>query len=161
MDDVDVRVFGADDTEAVVALSLEAWAPVFASLREALGPRLFELMHTDWRADQRKAVEEVLADDEVRTWVAVIDDRPVGFTSVKLDDDSRMGELYMIAVDPSAQNRGIGTMLTRWSEARMAEAGMTLAMIDTGGDPGHAPARRAYEKAGFTLLPIARYFKAL
>ena len=26
-------------------------------------------------------------------------------------------------------------------------------MIDTGGDPGHAPARRVYEKADYTLLP--------
>jgi hypothetical protein len=34
-------------------------------------------------------------------------------------------------------------------------------MIDTGGDPGHAPARRVYEKANYNLLPIARYFKAL
>ena len=34
-------------------------------------------------------------------------------------------------------------------------------MIDTGGDPGHAPARQVYEKANYTLLPIVRYFKAL
>jgi hypothetical protein len=38
---------------------------------------------------------------------------------------------------------------------------MGVAMVETGGDPGHAPARRAYEKAGFALLPIARYFKNL
>jgi len=34
-------------------------------------------------------------------------------------------------------------------------------MVKTGGDPGHAAARRTYEKAGCTLLPIARYFKPL
>jgi RimJ/RimL family protein N-acetyltransferase len=38
---------------------------------------------------------------------------------------------------------------------------MTVAMVKTGGDPGHAPARRVYEKAGYTFLPIARYFKNL
>jgi hypothetical protein len=38
---------------------------------------------------------------------------------------------------------------------------MTVAMVETGGDPGHAPARDLYEQIGFTLLPIARYFKAL
>jgi hypothetical protein len=38
---------------------------------------------------------------------------------------------------------------------------MTVAMVETGGDSGHAPARRDYEKAGYTLLPVARYFKAL
>jgi hypothetical protein len=32
----------------------------------------------------------------------------------------------------------------------MKEAGMQVATVSTGGDPSHAPARRAYEKAGFT-----------
>jgi len=44
---------------------------------------------------------------------------------------------------------------------RLKDAGMTVAMVETGGDPGHAPARRVYEKAGYTLLPTARYFKNL
>jgi hypothetical protein len=35
---------------------------------------------------------------------------------------------------------------------------MSVAMVETGGDPGHAPARRTYEKAGFGLFPTARYF---
>jgi hypothetical protein len=43
----------------------------------------------------------------------------------------------------------------------MRSAGMRLAMIGTGGDPGHAPARRTYEKAGYTPLPAVNYFKAL
>jgi hypothetical protein len=29
------------------------------------------------------------------------------------------------------------------------------------GDPGHAAARRVYQQAGYTLLPVARYFKAI
>jgi hypothetical protein len=28
-------------------------------------------------------------------------------------------------------------------------------------DPGHAPARRTYEAAGFRIFPVARYFKKL
>ena len=54
-----------------------------------------------------------------------------------------------------------GTRLTTFALDRMRDAGMNVAMVETGGDPGHAPARRSYEKAGFTLLPIGRYFKAL
>ncbi len=38
---------------------------------------------------------------------------------------------------------------------------MHMAMVETGGDPGHAAARRTYEKAECTLLPIARYLKSL
>jgi hypothetical protein len=34
---------------------------------------------------------------------------------------------------------------------RMKEAGMRVATVATGGDASHAPARRAYEKAGFAV----------
>jgi tetrahydromethanopterin S-methyltransferase subunit E len=33
--------------------------------------------------------------------------------------------------------------------ARMKELGVAVAAVGTGSDPSHAPARRAYEKAGF------------
>lgn len=38
---------------------------------------------------------------------------------------------------------------------------MSVAMVETGGDPGHERARHTYEKAGFELFPVARYFKKL
>jgi hypothetical protein len=38
---------------------------------------------------------------------------------------------------------------------------MDIAVFETGGDPGHAPARALYEEVGFTLLPIAPYFRML
>ncbi len=72
-----------------------------------------------------------------------------------------MGEISMLAVDPDHQDGGIGTALTEFALERLKDAEMTVAMVETGGDPGHAAARRAYEKAGFVHLPIARYFKNL
>ena len=49
----------------------------------------------------------------------------------------------------------------RLAAGHMRRSGMDIAVVETGGDPGHAPARRAYEAAGYTLLPIARYFQLL
>lgn len=43
----------------------------------------------------------------------------------------------------------------------MLRCGMDIAVVETGGDPGHVPARAAYEVAGFTLLSMARYFRML
>jgi hypothetical protein len=56
---------------------------------------------------------------------------------------------------------GIATSLTRHSVDWFKKAGMPIVMVGTGGDTGHAPARRAYEAAGFRPLPVARYFKSL
>jgi len=84
-----------------------------------------------------------------------------GFVDTKLHPDSSMGEIHMVAVDPDYQRGGIGTKLTDFAVERLRAAGMLVAMVETGGDPGHQPARRTYERAGFRVLPIARYFKKL
>ena len=103
-----------------------------------------------------------MAAKEAQVWVAEVGASIVGFVSVELIDDKRsMGEISMLAVDPDYQGDGIGTALTEFALDRLEDAGMKVAMVETGGDPGHAAARRTYEKAGYVLLPIARYFKNL
>jgi GNAT superfamily N-acetyltransferase len=61
----------------------------------------------------------------------------------------------MLAVDPDEQGRGVGTALTEFATGWLRDAGMAVAMVETGGDLGHAPARRVYEKANHTLLGVA------
>jgi len=51
-------------------------------------------------------------------------------------------------VDPDHQRAGVGAILTELATDWLRDAGMTLATVKTGGDPGHARARRVYEKAG-------------
>ena len=143
-------------------LSLRAWAPVFASLERVLGSDVFERLHPDWREDQQQAVEDVLASQTTRVWVAEVDEAAAGFVATGVFDPGRsMGEISMLAVDPDHQDGGIGTALTEFALRRLRDAGMRVAVVETGGDPGHAPARRTYEKAGFVTLPVARYFKNL
>ena len=91
-----------------------------------------------------------------------MDGRPVGFVAVALNAfHERMGVIDIIGVDPEYQRRGIGSRLTEVAIDHMRRHGMDIAVVETGGDPGHAPARAAYEQAGFTLLPISRYFRLL
>ena len=110
---------------------------------------------------QRDAIESVCADKDVPIWVATEGSQTVGFVALKVHPKDRMGEIYMIAVDPDFQRRGIATALTGYALAWFKQAGLPTVMVETGGDPGHAPARRTYESAGFRVLPIARYFKKL
>ena len=107
-------------------------------------------------------MEESCAAKKGRVWVAEVGASVVGFVAIELHHPERgMGETSMLAVDPDHQGGGIGTALTEFALDSLKDAGMKVAMVETGGDPGHAPARRVYEKAGYTLLPIARYFKNL
>ena len=155
-----VRDYQAGDQSDLVALSLRAWAPVFASLEQVLGSEIFLRLQPDWRRRQESAVREVLAGSGGRTWVAETERGVVGFVAATLQSEG-VGEIQMLAVDPDDQNQGIGTALTGSATAWLRGSGATIAVVETGGDPGHAPARRVYEKAGYTLLPIARYLIAL
>ena len=157
-----VRPIEDRDADAVVDLSLWAWTPVFASLEQVLGFEIFGRLHPDWREDQRRMVGDVCAAQKGRVWVAEVGASAVGFVAVEVCDPERsMGEISMLAVDPDYQGSGIGTALTEFALDRLKDAGMTVAMVETGGDPGHAAARRTYEKAGYVHLEIARYFKNL
>ncbi|MAF10776.1 GNAT family N-acetyltransferase [Candidatus Poribacteria bacterium] len=159
---VPIRRFDISDIDAVVRLSLLAWEPVFVAWERILGPELYPIaIYRDWRASQQEAVERICHDEEIMTWVSEVDGQVAGFVSYSLNDESKTGEVELIAVSPDYQNRGVGTALNDFALEKMKEAGMNLAVAATGGDEGHAPARRSYEKAGYTALPLARYYKAL
>jgi GNAT superfamily N-acetyltransferase len=110
---------------------------------------------------QERDVREVLSAPTTNVWVADVDGIAAGFVAVRIHDDQRIGEIDMLAVDPPHQGVGIGTALTKFSLDWIRASGIPVAMVGTGADPGHAPARRTYEKAGMTLVPMARYFMKL
>ncbi|MEM6839766.1 MAG: GNAT family N-acetyltransferase [Cyanobacteria bacterium P01_C01_bin.120] len=148
--------------EDIAQLSLRAWSPVFESIQTVMDDAVYQVFYPEhWQVSQQKAVEDVFAAHDTHVWVALENDLLTGFVAVKLHTEDSMGEIYMIAVDPNCQGRGIGTALTQFAMDWMKEAGMAIAMVETGGDPGHAPARHTYEKVGFRLFPVARYFKSL
>ncbi|MBE7384128.1 MAG: GNAT family N-acetyltransferase [Leptolyngbya sp. SIO1E4] len=148
--------------EAVIHLSLRAWTPVFDSIQNTMNADVYQAFYPGhWRVSQQKAVEDVCAAEDTHVWVAIDAGSTVGFVAVKLHSENSMGEVYMVAVDPDFQGHGIGRALMEFALSWMKEAGMSIAMVDTGGDPGHAPARYTYEKVGFELWPVARYFKKL
>jgi len=162
MKNLHIRTVRDADVEAVVQVSLLAWAPVFPSFEQLLGHNIYTLIWPDWKTSQRAAIETVCRQPEKTTvWVAELDGRPVGFLAYELNTKDKTGEVVLLAVHPDYQNRGVGTELNRFALQKMKESGMTMARVETGGDPSHAPARRSYEKAGYTALPLVRYFKDL
>ncbi len=157
-----IRPYSDNDLEAIVELSLCAWEPVFHSFQQVLGPAIYALIYPDWQTSQKEAVTTVCQDVAKYTVVvAEVDGRVVGFLAYELNYTNKTGEVYMLAVHPDHQKRGIGTELNNYALAKMKERGMKLAVVGTGGDPGHAPARKAYEKVGYTALPLVQYYKDL
>ncbi len=149
------------DVDAVVAFSLGAWAPVFASFQQVMGPRVFGLVYPDWRAAQARAVAEVCRSGDVDAWVADVDGAPVGFVAVRWteEDATPVGEVEMIAVAPSSQRAGIAGRLLDRAVAEIAGRGVPLAVIGTRrrprAPPGPRPLRaaRVHRTASGAVLP--------
>ena len=157
-----IRPFAPADGEALVRLSLSAWAPVFPSFQRVLGPAIYDHLYPDWQTQQRAVVEKAFGEGASTTvLVAEVDGIFVGFVAYLLNDEEKTGEVDLLAVHPDYQRRGVGNVLNEAALAKMREGGMALAVVATGGDEGHAPARRAYEKAGYTALPLVRYYQHL
>ncbi len=157
-----IRPVCENDVEALVRLSLLAWIPVFSSFEQILGPEIYAIIYPDWRKSQREAVETVCRDGEKTVvYVAELEGTVVGFLAYELFIKDKTGEVQLLAVHPEYQNLGIGTELNNLALKKMKESGMKMAVVGTGGEPSHAPARRSYEKAGYTALPLVRYYKDL
>ncbi len=158
-----IRRLDAADVDTVVAFSLAAGAPVFAGIEAELGPAVHRMLFPDWRSMQAPEVETVCRSTGHEVWVAVDGDRPVGFVAVRyVDEDAvRAGEIDMVAVDPRYQRGGVGAALLRHAMDEIRAAGVGLAVLSTGGDAGHAPARALYESLDFRPFRIVRYYHPL
>jgi ribosomal protein S18 acetylase RimI-like enzyme len=156
-----IRPLTDADVDTVVAFSLDAWASVFASFAAVMDPRVYGLVSPDWRTAQARAVAEVC--QSLDAWVADVDGTPVGFVAVCWTeaDATPVGEIEMVAVAPAHQRAGIAGRLLEHAVTGIRARGVPLAVIGTGGDDGHAPARALYERHGFTGLPLVRYHRAL
>lgn len=160
---IDIRAFRPEDLDALQRIRARAFEPVFSSFRRMLGARIAGFTLANAEKEQAQILAELCTADAPQTvFVATLGERPVGFVAVILDLESKVGELGLNAVDPDHAGRGIGTQLYRFALKEMKAAGMKVAVVGTGGDPSHAPARRAYEKAGFgPTLPTQWMYRAL
>lgn len=158
---IQLRPVEPRDLDQVVALALRAWAPVHASMAAVLGERLNARIYPDWAAEQADKVRDACTDPDLRTTVAIDGHDALGFVAVVIRPAEGTGDIDMIAVDPAAQRHGIGRTLTEDALSQIQAAGCTLAIVATGGDPGHAPARALYQATGFTALPLVRYYRQL
>jgi len=157
-----IRPYTPEDLEPILELSILAWDPVFQSFKNVLGPQIYPIIYPDWQESQRKGVAEICKDtNKYTTLVADVDGLVAGFLSYILNKEEKTAEVYLLAVHPDFQNHEIGTGLNLAALQAMKAAGMKLAVVGTGGEEGHAPARRSYEKAGYTPLPLVRYYKDL
>jgi GNAT superfamily N-acetyltransferase len=154
--------FEPSHLDEVVELSIRAWAPVFPLMAEDIERYVYDAFYPKgWEARQRADIAAACRDESVTTYVAIVGDKIAGYVSLRVHNEDSMGEVYILGVDPAFQRQGIGRALLDVAFEWFKGKGLTMAMVETGGDRGHAPSRATYEAAGFDRYPVARYFRKL
>jgi ribosomal protein S18 acetylase RimI-like enzyme len=160
---LNIRLFETGDLPALQRLRQAAFRPVFQSFRDVVGDDIYSIALAKSDAEQAELLNSLCKPDSAhQVFTVTIDEDIAGFVTFSLNREKRIGEIGLNAVHPDYTGRGIGTRMYEFAMARMKESGMALATVGTGGDPSHAPARRAYQKAGFgPALPSVFLYKLL
>lgn len=140
------------DAPRLEAIREAAFAPVFASFRTLLGDEIYKLAQAHEDQTQGAYLVSLLMPES--SWEIYVVEQAgviVGFVSLQLNQERKSGEIGLNAVHPDYAGTGIGTAMYEFAIARLQEVGLRVALVSTGGDPSHAPARRAYQKAGFNV----------
>jgi ribosomal protein S18 acetylase RimI-like enzyme len=148
--EIHLRQARPEEGPRLEAIRRAAFAPVFSSFRAILGDEIYDRAQRREDDAQEGLLASLMAASSGWTlYVARSGDFVVGFVAIRLDPETQVGEIGLNAVDPAHAGQGVGTAMYARAMALMKEAGMKVATVATGGDPSHAPARRAYRKAGF------------
>jgi len=160
-----IRPVRPSDVASIEEIAVAAWEPVFAGFGEAMGEEMLRATRGDWREEKARQVRTACQERPGQAFVAEDPEtgRVAGFVTFHVTErPTKLGEIGNNAVHPDFQGRGIATRLYGRVLERLRELGCTHAKVSTGGDEAHAPARRAYEKAGFSvMIPHVTYWMEL
>ena len=161
--DIMIRNVAPKEIETIAQMAAVAWEPIYAARRKIVGDDLFAILHPHWQERKSDQIREACKpDNPTVVCVAVMNGHIVGFVTYRVDRKTSIGEIGNNAVDPASQGHGIAGKMYAYVFERMRELGIRYVKVETGGDPGHAPARRAYEKAGFNrCVPHVEYWREL
>ena len=155
--DVKIRIANASDKERVSEIARDAWSDIFDGFRVQLGEEIYSTVYAgDPLEKKASAVRDSL--DAGNCFVAEYEGEVVGFATFVIN--GKVGMLSNNAV--ALRGHGIAGMLHERVFAEFKAHGCTVAGVTTGLDAAHAPARRAYEKDGFTnAVETIMYYKKL
>ncbi len=136
-DGIRIRDYGDGDADALLAVNAAAFAH-----------------HAEQGALDRDGLAERMAEpwfDPAGLLLAVDDDGELlGFHWTKQHDE-HTGEVYVVGIQPTAQGRGLGRLLTVAGLQHLASRGVAEVILYVESD--NAPARHVYESLGFTHAP--------
>ena len=158
---MNMREYRPEDLETVMNIANEAWKPIRKMSNAALGPEIVKRLNPPG-SDNSKGQQLKQQIDCGKYGIAICEHEGavVGFITWKIDGIT--GDICNNAALPGSGLKGIGQMMYKYVLDIFRKEGVKVAKVTTGLDWAHAPARRAYERAGFSRhLDSTTYFMEL
>ncbi len=158
---MNMREYRNEDLESVMALANKAWQGIRKMSREALGDFISDIFNPAGDAlSKGLQLKEQIESGNYRIAVCEYEGKVVGFITWAVSGN--VAEICNNAADADAGVKGIGQTMYRYVLDDCKKSGAKVIKVTTGLDHAHAPARRAYERAGFKKhLDFTTYFMEL
>lgn len=146
-----IRLCTPGDIPRICEIAKLAWEKIFDYLETSYGKNLYNTVNPDCRNSKTPAIIRFFEQHPDWLYVAERNGRVVGFICFEINSSTRCGTIGNNAADPECGEKGVGQEMYQAVLEKFRQEGVKAAMVTTGADPAHAPARRAYERAGFKL----------
>lgn len=158
---MNMRPYQEEDLEQVMEIANIAWQPIRKMSREALGDTISDLLNP--AGDAKSKGLQVKAQIDSGAWKIAVcehEEKLVGFITYTINEV--WGEICNNGALTESGLKGIGQTMYKYVMEEFRNNGVKVVKVTTGLDWAHAPARRAYERAGFKKhLDSTTYFMEL
>jgi GNAT superfamily N-acetyltransferase len=153
------------DWPRIGEIAIACWTPIHESFRQMMGEVMYEAVTNPgdtWRERKCQQIRDRFAHQPGTVWVVELAREVVAFVTFHLEPERSVGQIGNNGVHPDQAGKGWGTFMYRHVLDHFRREGLRFAMVGTGLDWGHAPARRAYEAVGFDhAVPKVDYWQDL
>jgi len=164
--EVILRCAQDDDLPRVDEITIICYRPIFESYVAMLGEECYQAVRHNpdltWEERKTGQVRRLYAEHPDWVWVLERGGEVFGFVTFYLFPEQHYGHIDNNGVLPAFARQGWGKFMYRRVLDYFRQQGLRYAHVDTGLDPVHIPARRAYEAVGFDRqVPGVEYWQDL
>ncbi len=165
-DSVILRQARDEDLLRLDEITILCYAPIQASYIAMLGEACYDrVRHSPEQTwEQRKTGQNRRLYAEHPDWVWVLEEHEgvFGFVTFYLFPKQGYGHIDNNGIHPDHTGKGWGKFMYKHVLQHFRNQGLRYAHVDTGLDPAHIPARRAYKAVGFDRqVPLVEYWQDL
>ena len=165
-DGVILRQVRQEDMSRMDEITVICYTPIFESYVSMLGEECYEVVRHDpeltW--EERKTGQNHRLYSQHPDWLWVLEEQGevFGFVTFYLFPQQGYGHIDNNGVHPDRAGQGWGKFMYQHVLDYFRKQGLRYAHVDTGLDPAHIPARKAYESVGFDRqVPNVEYWQDL